>query len=140
MWSWIRSKLAGPLGLAQPPKTTKAAGDAAENRALVHLQRAGLTLLARNLKTPGRGGGELDLVMQDGAGVIVFVEVRARRNALAGGAAASVSTTKQKRIVFAARYFLQKYHGARPLPPCRFDVVTVEGGELVWLKAAFSAD
>jgi Holliday junction resolvase-like predicted endonuclease len=46
---------------------------------LRHLQSAGLRLLARNYRTPGRGGGEIDLVMRDFDGTLVFVEVRARR-------------------------------------------------------------
>ena len=47
--------------------TTKQAGDAAEDRALAHLLDGGLKLLARNYRTPGRGGGEIDLVMRDRA-------------------------------------------------------------------------
>ena len=45
--------------------TTKQKGDAAEDRALQHLQAKGLQLVQRNYRTPGRGGGEIDLVMQD---------------------------------------------------------------------------
>lgn len=41
----------------------KQIGDAAEDRAAAHLRRAGLRLLERNYRTPGRGGGEIDLVM-----------------------------------------------------------------------------
>jgi Holliday junction resolvase-like predicted endonuclease len=39
-------------------------GDAAEDAALRYLQQAGLRLLARNYRTPGRGGGEIDLIMR----------------------------------------------------------------------------
>ena len=46
--------------------------------------------------------------MRDTDGTLVFVEVRARRNASFGGAAASVSAVKQRRIVFAARFFLAR--------------------------------
>lgn len=122
----------------QPPvrgTTTKALGDAAEDRALAHLRQAGLHLVARNYRTPGRGGGEIDLVMRDG-GTLVFVEVRRRAGGDHGGAAGSIGWTKQRRIVFAARHFLLRL-GAPP--PCRFDVVTVEGGQVGWLRAAFDA-
>jgi putative endonuclease len=115
--------------------TTKAAGDAAEDRALAHLRRAGLRLVARNYRTPGRGGGEIDLVMRDG-GTLVFVEVRRRASIRFGGAAASIGFTKQRRIVFAARHFLLRLPAP---PPCRFDVVTVEGDHIGWLRAAFDA-
>lgn len=116
--------------------TTKQAGDAAEVQALQHLQRAGLRLLERNYRTPGRGGGEIDLILRDGDGTLVFVEVRRRASARQGGAAASVSAAKQRRIIFAARHYLLRW-GAPP--PCRFDVVALEAGELQWLKAAFDA-
>ncbi|TXT38546.1 MAG: hypothetical protein FD135_2811 [Comamonadaceae bacterium] len=71
--------------------STKQVGDAAENAALSHLQHAGLRLLARNYRTPGRGGGEIDLIMRAPDGTCVFVEVRQRKTASHGGAAASVS-------------------------------------------------
>jgi len=116
--------------------TTKQKGDAAEDAALHHLQRAGLTLLARNYRTPGRGGGEIDLIMRDPDGTLLFVEVRQRTSSGHGGAAASVSATKQRRIVFAARHYLMRL---RQPPPCRFDVVVVEAGAVQWLKAAFDA-
>jgi putative endonuclease len=116
--------------------TTKQAGDAAEDRALAHLAAAGLKLLARNYRTPGRGGGEIDLVMRDPAGTLVFVEVRKRSSRAFGGAAASVGAVKQRRIVFAARHYLMRL--ARQ-PPCRFDVVSVEAGAIEWLRGAFDA-
>jgi putative endonuclease len=121
-----------------PPKTatTKQAGDAAEDRALAHLQAAGLRLVARNYRTPGRGGGEIDLVMRDSDGTLVFVEVRRRAGASFGGALASVGAAKQGRIVFAARHFLMRLPQE---PPCRFDVVGVEAGQIQWIRAAFDA-
>jgi putative endonuclease len=120
--------------------TTKHVGDAAEDAALEYLQKAGLRLAVRNFKTPGRGGGEVDLIMRASDGTLVFVEVRKRRSSSHGGAAGSVSALKQRRIVFAARHYLARLS---PLPPCRFDVVSLEGvGEqqrIDWLKAAFDA-
>jgi putative endonuclease len=117
--------------------STKRDGDAAEDRALAHLQGHGLRLVARNYRTPGRGGGEIDLVMREPGGTLVFVEVRKRASAAYGGAAGSVLGPKQRRIVFAARHFLLR-HGAAP-PPCRFDIVALEGGRIEWIKAAFDA-
>lgn len=117
-------------------KTTKQKGDAAEDRALQHLQDRGLKLLQRNYRTPGRGGGEIDLVMRDIDGTLVFVEVRRRGNAKHGGAMASITNAKQRRIVFAARHYLLKL---QITPPCRFDVVAVEAEQLQWFKAAFDA-
>ncbi len=121
--------------LSPESTTTKSKGDAAEDAALVYLQEAGLKLLQRNYRTPGRGGGEIDLIMRDTDGTLVFVEVRQRAGTLFGGAAASVSLAKQNRIIFAAKYYLMKF---TRIPACRFDVVLVEKS-ITWLKAAFEA-
>lgn len=116
--------------------TTKAEGNAAEDRALAHLQTQGLKLMARNYRTPGRGGGEIDLVMRDRDGTLVFVEVRKRASTRYGGAAGSVSAAKQRRIVFAARHYLLRLPAP---PPCRFDVISMEGRGIQWMRAAFDA-
>ncbi|MBU1358526.1 MAG: YraN family protein [Gammaproteobacteria bacterium] len=116
--------------------TTKQRGDAAEDAALAHLASAGLVLMARNYRTPGRGGGEIDLIMRDPAdGTLVFVEVRQRASGTHGGAGGSITGVKQRRIVFAARHYLSRL---RQLPPCRFDVVLVEAG-IEWIRGAFDA-
>lgn len=116
--------------------TTKEQGDEAEDRALAHLLARGLRLVARNYRTPGRGGGEIDLVMRERDGTLVFVEVRKRAGRGWGGAAASVGWQKQRRIVFAARHYLMRL----PSPPsCRFDVISMEGGSIQWMRAAFDA-
>jgi len=119
---------------AQP--TTKERGDAGEARALAHLQAAGLRLVSRNYRTPGRGGGEIDLIMRERDGTLVFVEVRQRAGSSHGGAGASISALKQRRIVFAARHYLMRLGQE---PPCRFDVVLLDAGCVQWLRAAFDA-
>lgn len=120
--------------------TTKAVGDVGEARALAHLLAHGLVLVQRNYRVargPGARGGEIDLVMRDRDGTLVFVEVRARRSAGFGGAAATVGLTKQRSLVFAARCFLRTL--ATP-PACRFDVVAIDGDRVQWLRAAFDAE
>ena len=119
--------------------STKARGDAAEARALAHLVARGLLLVERNYRVargPRARGGEVDLILRERDGTLVFVEVRARRDARHGGAAASIGAVKQQRLIFAARHFLSRF--AAP-PPCRFDVVSVEGDRIDWLRAAFDA-
>ena len=135
-WPRFKTKNNGP--------STKAVGDAAEDAALAHLQAAGLLLVARNFRTPGRGGGEIDLIMREPGGTLVFVEVRRRKSASHGGAAASVGAIKQRRVIFAARHYLMRLTST---PPCRFDVVVVQGDanghqalpSLDWIRAAFDA-
>lgn len=117
--------------------TTKGKGDEGEARALAHLLRQGLKLVERNYRVaagPRAFGGEVDLIVRDRDGTLVFVEVRVRQDRRHGGAAASVTATKQRRVRMAARRYLQAF--AAP-PPCRFDVIVIEGNALTWLPAAF---
>lgn len=96
-------------------------------------------LVQRNYRVargPHAHGGEVDLILREPDGTFVFVEVRARRDAGHGGAAASIGSAKQRRIVRAARHYLLRL--ASP-PPCRFDVVAIDGERLEWLRGAFDA-
>lgn len=106
------------------------AGSAAEEAAANFLARQGLEIVARNYRTRM---GEIDLVARDGA-TLVFVEVRMRSSARYGGGAESIGARKQARIAAAARQYLSRL---RREPPCRFDVVTLDGGSPEWLRAAF---
>jgi putative endonuclease len=107
-------------------------GQAAEDAAAELLQTAGLRVLTRNYKTPGRGGGEIDIIARDG-NTLVFVEVRQRKSSAYGGAAASISPSKQARWRYAAQVYVQQF-GSQP-PDCRFDAVLFEGGQApVWLR------
>lgn len=110
-------------------------GAQAEDEALAHLQAAGLQLIARNFLARG---GEIDLVMRDGAS-LVFVEVRYRKDASHGDGAASVAGIKQRRLQAAARQFLAD-HPAERLRATRFDVVSLGSGGLRWVRGAFVAD
>jgi putative endonuclease len=120
-------------------ETRKAQGDEAEARALAHLQRHGVGLVQRNYRVargPGARAGEIDLVCRDRDGTLLFVEVRMRRDPTHGGAAASVGHIKRRRLEYAARHYLLRFP---ELPPCRFDVVAVDGDRIEWLKGAFEA-
>lgn len=117
--------------------STKQLGDAAEERALEHLQKHGLRLVMRNYRTPGRGGGEIDLIVRASDGTLVFVEVRKRNSERFGGAGASVGAIKKRRIIFAARHYLNRLSR---LPPCRFDVVLIGAEGVEWIRAAFDAE
>lgn len=110
-------------------------GEEAEALAAGFLAGRGLAIVARNYRTRL---GEVDLVARDGA-TLVFVEVRARSWSGYGGAAGSIDLRKQRRIVAAARHYLARL---RAEPPCRFDVVTIDGpqGSPAWIRGAFDAD
>lgn len=115
------------------PRTDRQArGQQGEDAALDHLRMHGLALVERNFLCKG---GELDLIMRDGAH-LVFVEVRRRKSAGFGGAAASITPAKQRRMVHAAQTYLLRYPR---LPPCRFDVVAIDGDTISWLKNVLDA-
>ncbi|MDM7322995.1 MAG: YraN family protein [Gammaproteobacteria bacterium] len=116
----------------------RAAGKAGEQLALEHLERRGLRLLARNVHARG---GEIDLVMLDGA-TLVFVEVRSRSAGGLVGALESITPAKRRRLLMAAQTFLAR-HPQHATRPCRFDVVGItcddERTTLEWAANAFEA-
>jgi putative endonuclease len=121
--------------VSQPVSPT--VGDAAEAQALAWLTARGLRLVQRNYRVargPHTRGGEIDLVMREPGGTLVFVEVRARTSRAQGGAAASVTASKQRSLILAAQHYLARLPAP---PPCRFDVVAIDGGEVQWLQGAF---
>jgi putative endonuclease len=100
-----------------------------EQTALRYLRRHGLVLIEANFTCKG---GEIDLIMRDGES-LVFVEVRQRADRRHGGAAASITPSKIRRLIRAAQVYLQRLPS---VPPCRFDVVAIDGEELDWLRDA----
>ena len=99
------------------------------------LTGSGAAAVGSQLSNAWARGGEIDLIVQEPDGTVVFVEVRRRSSQSYGGAGASIAATKQRRIILAARHYLMRW-GAPP--PCRFDVVLVEKS-VQWIKAAFDA-
>jgi putative endonuclease len=114
-----------------------AQGAAAEQLAARYLEARGIVVLARNLRCKA---GEIDLVCRDGD-ILAIVEVRQRKTAGYGGALASVTWRKQRKIMRAAGFFLQRRADWRACT-LRFDVVAVagmpdRGPEILLLKDAF---
>jgi putative endonuclease len=114
-------------------------GSAAEIAAAKWLTRQGLELVEKNYRCKG---GEIDLIMRSGTDLI-FVEVRLRKRSDYGSAAESVTATKQRRIICAARHFLAA-HPRWQNSGCRFDVVattdSTQATEWQWLRHAFLAE
>ena len=107
-------------------------GQTAEAHAERFLESRGLTRVARNWRCRF---GEIDLIMRD-QHTLVFVEVRLRSSAQFGGAAASVTSGKQRKLVSAAKMYLSSLS---EWPLCRFDVVALIDGraEPEWIQSAF---
>ncbi len=118
------------LGSARTSK--QRSGDAAEEQALLYLQKQGLVLIERSFLCKG---GEIDLIMREG-NCLVFVEVRQRKSKQFGGAIASVTAAKQRRLVHAAQFYLQKI---KVIPPCRFDLIAIDGEDMQWLRNIISS-
>lgn len=106
-------------------------GAANERRAERELTRLGYRIVERNFR---RRIGELDLVAYDGD-VLVFVEVRSRRDGCFGGGVAAISPTKIRQVARVAELYLTL---RRPrFATCRFDVVAITGAELTVIRDAF---
>ncbi|MDP3636166.1 MAG: YraN family protein [Azonexus sp.] len=115
--------------------TTTTRGREAEALAARHLEGCGLRVIERNFRIRG---GEIDLICRDGK-ALVFVEVRLRSRGDFGGAGASITASKRRRIILAAQHYLL---GKRDCD-CRFDCILLDGldeSRLEWLKNAFSTD
>ena len=115
----------------------KAIGILAEELALAHLLSFGLRLVTRNYRCKL---GEIDLVMLDGK-TLVLVEVRCRATNDFGGAAASITWQKQRKLAKTAEHLLMKNPELRR-HPARFDVVAITTGAstptIEWIKSAFT--
>ncbi len=114
--------------------TTTDTGKSGEAQAAVFLEQHGLKVVARNYRCRG---GELDLVCREGR-TLVFVEVRLRASHAFGGAAASITPTKQRRILHAAQHYLSTLRQTDA--DCRIDCVLIDDGAVTWLKNAIAGD
>ena len=103
------------------PAHNQTAGKQGEDLAADALLCLGYAILARRYRTRY---GEIDIIARD-RDVLVFVEVKARRDNQFGTAAESVTAWKQRRIIAMARDYLGRMSG--PEVPCRFDVVAIDG-------------
>lgn len=126
-----------PSCFHQHSPTTRTTGAEAEQAARHYLEQHGCTFISANYRSRR---GEIDLVMRDG-NRLLFVEVRMRRSDAFGGAAGSITLTKQQKIIASARAFLHHHPHFYQLD-CRFDVVTLqrhaERWQIEWLPGAFT--
>ena len=83
--------------------TAYARGVMGETAACDHLCRKGMEMLDRRYRSPH---GEIDLIMLDGE-VLVFVEVKTRRNDTYGDASDAVTPMKMRRLIFAAEAYIK---------------------------------
>lgn len=114
----------------------RARGAHIERLAADWLTAHGLALIASNHQVKG---GELDLIMRDGE-TLVFIEVRHRADTRHGHPLETITATKQRRLIRAARFYLARN---RLSCPCRFDALAVTGTppalDFEWVQSAFEA-
>jgi putative endonuclease len=120
-----------PVPPVPPDLSKRARGRWGEARAAAHYQRLGYTVLDRNWRSPN---GELDLVVERD-GIVVFSEVKARRDDRYGPAAAAVGPAKRRRIRLLAAEWLDTHR--HPRSGIRFDVVAITGVRLDVIESAF---
>ena len=101
-------------------RVRQAVGAYGERLAERHLTEQGLVVLARNWRCPA---GEIDLILTDGAELVVFCEVKTRRSDQFGPPAEAVGAAKVRRL----RRLAAQWLAERPEHPreVRFDVVAV---------------
>ena len=125
-------------------------GAQAELAAADYLTRHGLQLVVQNYRCRF---GEIDLILKHGD-TLVFAEVRLRNNKNYGGAAASIDSHKQHKLISTAQHYLTRL---AHIPPCRFDAVLMKypvasamspdpdlpvkflDSDFEWIRNAFSA-
>jgi putative endonuclease len=111
-------------------------GKQAESAALHYLKNQGLQLLAQNYRCYH---GEIDLIMRDAA-VLVFIEVRWRKNSVFGDAIASITPNKVRRICHTAQHYLQNHPHFLEIDS-RFDVIGIAPPKKIrWLQDAFTVE
>lgn len=109
-------------------------GERAEVQAKHYLQEQGLSIVAENWHCPY---GEIDLIAQQDD-MLIFVEVRKRRSMHYGGAAASVTPAKQRKLLLTAQAYLAQ-HDPQGRLAARFDVLAYTGSAVQWIQDAFQA-
>ena len=100
----------------------KERGNWGEERAALFLRLHGYRIVERNFRCRQ---GEIDIIARKGE-VVVFVEVKQRKNADFGEAREFVTYSKQRRVIAAAELWLVKT-GCELQP--RFDVIEVYAPE-----------
>ena len=101
-------------------KSKELLGRWGEKRCEKFLKRKGLKTLTRNFSCKS---GEIDLVMVDRDGTLVFVEVKTRADEDFSPSESAVTSAKKTRMLRTVRYFLAANNIEDR--PCRFDVVTI---------------
>ncbi|PKM50749.1 MAG: YraN family protein [Firmicutes bacterium HGW-Firmicutes-7] len=112
----------------------RAIGNEGEERAVTYLMKEGCSIITTNYTCKI---GEIDIIaMQDS--VIIFIEVKYRKNTKMGRPGESVNYFKQMKIIKSAMWYAQK-HGLFD-KAMRFDIIEIIDNEIIWIKNAFTIE
>ncbi|OTA17541.1 YraN family protein [Xenorhabdus vietnamensis] len=120
--------------MKKPTSNRYALGRHYEQKAKLFLQKQGLVFVTENVKIRG---GEIDLIMRDKY-TWIFVEVRFRQNAQYGGAIATITQSKRRKLLYTAAVWLSQRNECLETASCRFDVCAITGQKFEWLQNAFT--
>jgi putative endonuclease len=118
-----------------PAPSSQAQGQLGETTAAKYLQQQGLAIIFRNYSCKQ---GELDIIAKQDS-CWVFVEVKLRRTNRFGGAVASITAAKKRRLIATAQCYLSQHKLNSVHTEMRFDVITItqEPYQICWFKNAF---
>jgi len=119
-------------------KQTNQLGKYAENIAADYLAKRNIKLISRNFHSRF---GEIDLIGLEQE-ILVFIEVRYRKNEKYLAVIETIDQHKCKKIVITSQYYLNKHKNYQS-HLCRYDVITITGEleqpVIEWIKNAFQA-
>lgn len=127
-----RRPLGQEPGNRKQQRNNRALGSRYEQMAADFLKSRGAVVVEQNYRC---SRGEIDLIVRDGR-YLVFAEVKYRSSGRKGDPAEAVDACKQQRIRQVARYYLYSHRYGEDTP-CRFDVVSILGKEIHWIRNAF---
>ena len=107
-------------------------GSEKEQIAKKYLESKGYHIIEQNFYAKG---GEIDLIAREN-GYLVFIEVKYRKDSVAGHPLEAVDYQKQNKLRYTAQYYMYKNRISESTP-CRFDVVAILGDEIMLIKDAF---
>jgi putative endonuclease len=105
-----------------------------ESLAEEFLLSKGFEIVTRNFRASRRG--EIDLIVKN-TEYLVFVEVKNRLSKAFGGGIFSINAGKKRRLRASATCFLSRNYPMYSSLTCRFDLISIENGDITWLTDIF---
>ena len=110
-------------------------GNVGENIAARYLKKKGYKIVERNFAV--HNVGEIDIIAASPDGILVFVEVKRRKNTDFAEPSQNVDYNKRKRLTKTAKYYVS---AKKIRKPTRFDVIEVIGRKVNHIIGAFYAE